>query len=311
MKYVAVDSGKYATKAMTLRPDGTEKSLVFRTKMEETIRNEAQGQSYIVEYGGKRYLLGEQAESNSAKSSKAEDLHKIATYAALHQLCNSGDEIVVAIGCPLSVYENPESKNAYKEFMFPSKQISIKVGDTTKHLVIRSVIVLPESSGIIFLEPEKYGKSLIAVIDIGGLNINCSTYNHGVPVLSTLYTDTLGSNVLTQNLKNALSTMYNIDIPQWIMDEILKEGYVVDNTRENGIKEGSREFIADFKKKHVQTILKKCEANGWNLSMMRLVFTGGTSEMLAEEIKSVLPGATIYPNGSNVNVRGFLKAITE
>ncbi len=90
--------------------------------------------------------------------------------------------------------------------MFPNKQISIKVSDTTKHLVIRSVIVLPESSGVIFLEPEKYGKSLIAVIDIGGLNINCSTYNLVVPVLSTLYTDTLGSNVLTQNLKNALST---------------------------------------------------------------------------------------------------------
>jgi hypothetical protein len=311
MKYVAADSGKYASKAMILRPDGTEKSLVFRTKMEETIRNEAQGQIYIVEYGGKRYLLGEQAESNSAKSSKAEDLHKIATYTALHQLCNSGDEIVVAIGCPLSVYENPESKNAYKEFMFPSKQIYIKVGDTIKQLVIRSVIVLPESSGVIFLELKKYGKSLIAVIDIGSLNINCSTYNLGVPVLSTLCTDTLGSNVLTQNLKNALSTKYNIDIPQWIMDDILKEGYVVDNTRENGIKEGSREFIADFKKKHVQTILKKCEANGWNLSMMRLVFTGGTSEMLAEEIKSVLPGATICTNGSKVNVRGFLKAITE
>lgn len=311
MKYVAVDSGKYATKAITRRPDGTEKSLVFRTKMEETIRNEAQGQSYIVEYGGKRYLLGEQAESNSAKSSKAEDLHKIATYTALHQLCNSGDEIVVAIGCPLSVYENPESKNAYKEFMFPSKQIYIKVGDTTKHLVIRSVIVLPESSGVIFLEPEKYGKSLIAVIDIGGLNINCSTYNLGVPVLSTLYTDTLGSNVLTQNLKNALSSLYNTDIPHWMMDNIIKDGYIVDNTRENGIKEGSREFIADFKKKHVQTILKKCEANGWNLSMMRLVFTGGTSEMLAEEIKSMLPGATIFPNGSKANVNGFLVAITE
>lgn len=81
--------------------------------------------------------------------------------------------------------------------------------------------------------------------------------------------------------------------------------------REDGIKEDSQEFIANFKKKHIQTILKKCEANGWNLSMMRLVFTGGTSQMLATEIKELLPGATIYQDSIFSNARGFLKVITE
>jgi len=79
--YITIDSGKYATKALLRKPDGTDKSLVFRTKIEETIKNEAQGNSYIVTYNGKRYLLGEQAgaSSTSAKSSKAEELHKICT----------------------------------------------------------------------------------------------------------------------------------------------------------------------------------------------------------------------------------------
>jgi plasmid segregation protein ParM len=152
--YIALDSGKHTTKATTLKKDGTEKCLVFRTKMEETSRNEAQGQSYIVAYNGKNYLIGEQAEVNSAKSSKAEVLHRICTYTALHQIANTGDELVVAIGCPLATYENPESRKAYKDFMFPDKEIDIKVGDTTKHLKVLSVIVLPESSGVIHLEPE-------------------------------------------------------------------------------------------------------------------------------------------------------------
>lgn len=311
IKYIAVDPGKFSTKAVRFSQDGTDRSLLFRSKLEETIKNEAQGKSYIVSYCGKKYLIGEQAEVNSAKSSKAEELHRICTYTALHQLGNSGEELVVAIGCPLATFENPESREAYKRFMFPDKQIDIKVGDLVKHLYIKSVIVLPESSGVINLEPEKYTKGLVGVVDLGGLNINACAYNKGIPVLSTLYTDTLGSNVLTQNLRNALATKYNEDIPQFMMDDIVNEGYVIDNMREDGIKEGSKEFIADFKKKHIQTILKKCEANGWNLSMMRLVFTGGTSQMLASEIKELLPGAIIYKDSVFSNAKGFLKVITE
>lgn len=45
--------------------------------------------------------------------------------------------------------------------------------------------------------------------------------------------------------------------------------------------------------------------------MMHLVFIGGTSQMLASEIKAVLPGATIFPDAALANVRGFLKILTE
>ena len=57
--------------------------------------------------------------------------------------------------------------------------------------------------------------------------------------------------------------------------------------------------------------IQKCEANGWNLRTTRLIFSGGTSELLKEEIKSVLPGATILAEPAKANVRGFLKAVTE
>jgi hypothetical protein len=152
---------------------------------------------------------------------------------------------------------------------------------------------------------------LVGIIDLGGLNLNACCYQRGIPVLSTLYTDNLGSNILAQNLKNILLVKFGEDIPKWMIDSILVSGFVRDNTRSDGIREGSREFIADFKRKHVESILKNCQANGWNLNLMELVFTGGTSEMLASEIKAVLPGATIYPDASMANVRGFLKVITE
>jgi len=309
-RFIAVDTGKFATKAVTLRGDGSERFITFRTKSEETMRTEAQGKSYIVEYKGKRYLVGEQAEVSSAKLTKAEDIHRISTYTAIHQLANGDDTVVVAIGCPLSVFENPESKEAYKKYMFPDRQIEIKVNETTKKLTILSVIVFPESSGIIYLD-RKYESMSAGIIDIGGLNVNACVYNKTMPIISTLFTENLGSNVLAQNLKNALATKYGEDIPQWMMEDILRDGYVVDNMESSGIREGSKEFIADFKKKHIESIIKKCEANGWNLRLTRLVFTGGTSELLRNEILQVIPGAIICEEPEKVNVRGFLKAITE
>lgn len=309
-KFIAVDTGKFATKAVTLRGDGSERFITFRTKSEETQRSEAQGKSYIVEYKGKRYLVGEQAEVSSAKLTKAEDIHRISTYTAIHQLSSGDDTVVVAIGCPLSVFENPESKEAYKKYMFPDRQIEIKVNETTKKLTILSVIVFPESSGIIYLD-RKYESMSAGIIDIGGLNVNACVYNKTMPIISTLFTENLGSNVLAQNLKNALATKYGEDIPQWMMEDILRDGYVVDNMSSSGIREGSKEFIADFKRKHIESIIKKCEANGWNLRLTRLVFTGGTSELLRNEILQVIPGAIICEEPEKVNVRGFLKAITE
>lgn len=309
-KFIAVDTGKFATKAVTLRGDGSERFITFRTKSEETQRSEAQGKSYIVEYKGKRYLVGEQAEVSSAKLTKAEDIHRISTYTAIHQLSSGDDTVVVAIGCPLSVFENPESKEDYKKYMFPDRQIEIKVNETTKKLTILSVIVFPESSGIIYLD-RKYESMSAGIIDIGGLNVNACVYNKTMPIISTLFTENLGSNVLAQNLKNALATKYGEDIPQWMMEDILRDGYVVDNMSSSGIREGSKEFIADFKKKYIESIIKKCEANGWNLRLTRLVFTGGTSELLRNEILQVIPGAIICEEPEKVNVRGFLKAITE
>lgn len=199
-RFIAVDTGKFATKAVTLRGEGSERFITFRTKSEETMRTEAQGKSYIVEYKGKRYLVGEQAEVSSAKLTKAEDIHRISTYTAIHQLANGDDTVVVAIGCPLSVFENPESKEDYKKYMFPDRQIEIKVNETTKKLTILSVIVFPESSGIIYLD-RKYESMSAGIIDIGGLNVNACVYNKTMPIISTLFTENLGSNVLAQNLK--------------------------------------------------------------------------------------------------------------
>lgn len=309
VKVLAVDPGKHSTKALTIKADGSENFISFRTKMEETEREYAQGNSYIVCYKGKRYLLGEQASKSSSKTSKTEDIHKIATYAAIHKLAESGDEIVIAVGCPLSVFENREKKNEYKKFLFPERELNITVNNVTKHFVIKGVTILPESSGIIYEDKEKYEKISVGIVDIGGLNVNCCVYDKTVPVLASLFTDNLGSNVLRTNLKKAIEQHYGEDIPEYQMEEILVSGYVVDNMAADGVWEGSREFISNFKKKHIETILEKCSANGWNMRTIKLVFVGGTTGLLSKEIREKFPGAEIVSEPEKANVRGFLKVI--
>lgn len=313
-KLIAIDAGKFACKAATYNSNGTEKIIAFRSKLEETQRAEAQGQSFIVNYGGKKFLVGEQATeaSVSGKTTKAEELHKVCAYTALGLLANTDDEIVVALGCPLSIYENSVQRKAFKDYMFPMGQtIDITVNNVTKHLKVKSCMIFPESSGIIHLEPEKYGGDDIGVLDLGGLNLNAVVYSNQMPILQTLFCENLGGNVFTTELKNALSQNYGEDIPDWMMTSILRQGYIVDNMSSNGILTGSREFISNFKEKHLDNILNICQKHNWNLRFTKLVFVGGSSELFREEIKKKLPAAVIVEQPEFANVRGFLKAITE
>lgn len=312
VKAIAIDSGKYATKAAIRKQDGTERDLVFRTKMEVgTLRSEAQGNSYIVCYEGKKYLIGEQAETISGKTTKAEEIHRICAYTAISQLAESGDDLIIAIGCPLTTYENAVARKAYKEYMFPSKELTITVNNVTKHYNIKTVIVMPESSGVIYQDEAKYKDATVGVIDIGGLNVNCCVYRQIVPILSTLYTSNLGSNVLTQGLINTLQTIYNEDIPAWMAEDIVKDGYMIDNTSPDGKLAGSEKTIEDYKKQHIKKIISECEKNSWNMRTTRLIFSGGTAQLLEKEIRAIYPTATICEDAGMANVRGFLKQITD
>ena len=125
-RIIAVDPGKFATKAAANRSDVVERFLTFRTKMEETLRTEAQGKSYVVQYEGKRYLLGEQAEVASAKSTKAEEIHRIATYTALHQLANGEDSIVVGVGVRFPFMKMQLRRKPTRNFCFRADRLKLK-----------------------------------------------------------------------------------------------------------------------------------------------------------------------------------------
>lgn len=302
-KFVAVDSGKYATKAclFSMNDEKIKDKIVFRTKMDETDEESTYSKnSYVLEFNGEKYLIGDEAETVNFETSKAKDIHKLSTYAAIGQLIDDGEVIGLAIGCPLSTYNNKNERTQYKNFMFESGKISITINGIKKTFTIDKVFVFAESSGYLYKNAMKYKDSTVGVIDIGGLNTNNCVYQNLIPIKSTSFPTNLGCNVLRNELKQELnSTFSDINLQDWQMEEILRNGYIKSK------KEESSEIINIFLQKHVNKILNECVKKGWDLKNMDLIFVGGGSKLLKDQIKKVIPDATISDTAEWDNVEGF------
>lgn len=307
VRNISIDAGKYATKVAIKRAEGIQR-LSFRTKVDETSANNnvfLSKDNYKVSYNGKNYLVGDAAETVSFSTSKAENIHKVAAYTAIAYLVDNGDVVNIAVGCPMSVYLNAAACKDFKDFIFPEGEtITITVNETTKSFVIGKVVVLPESSGVIFLDIVKFTGKTVAVIDIGGLNANCAVFKNLSPVLSAVFTTNLGSNVMMEELEKKLNAEFSVQIPKYLMDQIIKDGYIKKDP------EASAKLIHDYKLEHVRKIMNECRAKGWDFDTMNIIFVGGTSLGLKKEILEVFPyvdETNLTENATFTNAEGFLK----
>ncbi|WP_026659589.1 ParM/StbA family protein [Butyrivibrio sp. AC2005] len=306
IKTLAVDSGKYATKACIEGSDGKVNKLKFLTRMDEGKENLGDSESYSVQYEGNRYLLGRQAVTWNPDRSKKSDIHRIATYAAIANLVGNGDQVNVGVGCPLSIYMNPAARKNYKEFLVPhGKQVNITVNRKPTQFTIKRSFVFPESSGMIHMHPEIYGNDTIGVIDIGGLNANCCIYDEMIPKndVNSMFTLEEGGHVLFARVKAELESACEVSLSDILMDKIMRDGFI------HSAPEVSAQIIKRNKRAHVVRIFNECKKNGWPLENMKVVFTGGTSALLKEEIEDVFPWvdlSCLSEEGEFTNAVGFL-----
>ena len=300
-RVLGVDSGKYATKVFLYSPTGAHKKFSFRTKMDETSEEKSTGnRSCVLEYKGERVLIGDEAETADYDKSKAKNIHKLATYAAIAQSVEYGDHVVLACGCPLSIFNNVEERKAYKEFMWDKGELSVIINGKTKRFTIDNVVVCPEGSGIIYKDPAKFKNALVAIIDIGGLNTNCCIYDRLAPVKSTSFTTNLGANIMRNELKQKLNSEFKeANLNDWQMEDIIRKGYIKSN------KEASAIIISEFLQKHVSNIMQECVKKGWDINNLDFIFTGGGALQFEKEIKKIIPDAVIGPDADWENVQGF------
>ena len=80
-----------------------------------------------------------------------------------------------------------------------------------------------------------------------------------------------------------------------------------------GAEKESAEIIASCKAAQVEKILSVCLEMGWNIRSMPIIFTGGSSWLLREEIAKRVPSVKaedILEDVKFINARGFLRAVS-
>lgn len=273
---IAVDSGKYTTKAM----DTNRTAFSIRTLISD--RSMILSKSYQLDYDGKRYYIGDgAADFNSWKSQL---IHKLCALVAISQLGYSSVDLI--IGCPVSQFANKEARAAHAEYF---KGCSIlRINDSPTTICINSVMALPETLGVVMSNVEAYSKSIIGVIDIGGLNTNALIYDHMKPVMESAFTVNEGGLVLNAKIKRELNMKYGANY----------QDYEIPHLHDKPI-------INNILNEQMERIVQECRAYNWNIDDLPVIFTGGGSLRLEEQIKQ--HNWSISKNPIWDNVQGFLK----
>jgi plasmid segregation protein ParM len=306
-KLISVDPGKYATKAVALNRNNQIEKVYFRTKifrLNNNIELEAQGKSFNVNLEGENYIIGDQGEEIDYTVDKANINHKLATYTAATQLLEDCKAIKLVIGCPTSIYRNKNLRDEYKNYIWNNGRVRVVVNDKSYSFLIENVLVLPEGSGIVYTKPELFKDKRVAVIDLGGLNMNFTIYDNLVPQPSSMFTINHGYAEIETKLTNELNSMYGTSFTSNDIQNIVRQGGV---KVRGAIDPKSSHVIDSIIEQYMVKLVQETRKNNVNLDMMDVVFVGGTSLLIHDKILHHLPHATIMNNALWANVEGFYK----
>ncbi|UZW12846.1 ParM/StbA family protein [Clostridium pasteurianum] len=316
---LSIDTGKSYTKTITKIGDKIEKVL-FRTKVQEIseLGVDVTPNSYLIEYQGKSYLIGDMISENSCnfQITKHTIDHQLSIYLAICKIIDRTEalkyglpKVHLALNIPINSYKNITLKADYKNFMQNNGEIIyMKVNGTEYAFKISSIIVLPEAMGPLYCSNRINDfRNKVTVIDIGSLNVNYCTYNNLVPELDSMNISNNGINVLRAKIAEKLTATYGTLITDDDVEEILRnDGYLYIS----GIKKPeSKEIIEKLITNHVAEIFNYGRSRGLTFNNTNLVFVGGGSLLLKNYILTQYPLAVIEEDGQFSNCSSYLNIL--
>lgn len=322
-RYIGIDAGKYAVKAAAYDKETNKiKKFSFKTKIcNGDMRDDAlESNTNLVSYGDVTYKIGDGARGNGAElqTSKMDDIHKFCILTAIAKFCEDDilEEVNIAIGLPASEWAVVSKREDYKAFMFSDDVIEIWIREDNsmimhkKRFKIINKFVLPESIGALFMDdsPVISKDSYVGVLDLGNLNLNATLWQGTELCQDDSLTDELGGSILTQGLSQELSAEFsrcNEDMTSQILGREKELRYLTSNTRD--IKEESAALINKYLLEHAKKIKRVCDGKRWPLDYMNIIAIGGTSVILANELREVFGDITILNNSYFCNALGFLR----
>lgn len=311
---LSADIGKYETEVVGRDIELTSediRTIRFRTKLYDLSSGyiDVEGNSHLVKFGDKNYIIGEQGQDKSEDTSKTQFLHQLACYTAITQFIEPGtkeNEIYMILACPLSVLLIQDAKEEYKKFIKGDGPIKITVDGKDYEFEIKDVLIKAEGSGIIYLEPELFNNQVVGIVDLGGLNMGWSLYNNKVCKKDDRFIEECGTDRLIDIVREQLAfykkgNLVNKEIAEKALNEGgLKKGGKIDNE--------STKYIDKAKELYFGEVLKFIKAHKFNIDELdRVVFVGGTSQHIKENITNKLSHAYIPVNSQLSTVEGLYK----
>lgn len=322
-KYISVDAGKFATKVGLFNPDGSKvMEYKFRTKIDHgDFRDDnMEKNTYIININGDTYKIGNGATTEAKiEMTKLAKEHKLCAITAIALAANDGDVFHVAIGCPIKEYAVVEKREQYKEELLPEGEVTVtlkKKSDAEPETItftIASKVVYAESSGILYIDPIRFQGKTVGVIDIGGgTALGNISDNFEIQSQFSVTTEN-GGNALITELSQELTARFGRVDASYVA-RLLKlppeQRFLSPKSENKEIEEESKQFIHEFLIGFLNRIRRACDAKSWSMDYIDLVFTGGTSELLATEIKEVFGNDVYIPSHSDyANAVGFVKKL--
>lgn len=300
MNIISVDAGKFATKAVSSK----EKTTMFRTKSTQITKNmdiEAVGNSNKIKFGDKSFIVGDQGEDIDYTLEKNTLLHKMAIYLAAYRLGCTG-QVNAAIGCPTNIYVSRENRREFQEnIKIAPEHMSID-GEKVK-INFERVLIMPESSGVVYSNEKLFRGNRVAVIDIGGRNMNFGIYDNLMPQPSSMMTTNQGSMEIEAKVKRVFEAEYKRALVEKDIEEILKQGGM---KYQGNIESKSKELLKEIYNSYVEGIVSRIKKE-FQLDMLDVVVTGGTSLLVKDAIAKQIPHVQVVDNTQWSNAYGFLK----
>lgn len=201
---ISVDAGKFATKAVSEQG----RRVSFRTKntlITSSLDIEAAGNSNKVTFGDKTFIIGDQGEDIDYGLEKNTLLHKMAIYLAAHRLgCTANTQAVV--GCPTNIYVSKENRKEFQENIKEAPG-QLLIDGIQRNIYFDRVLIMPESSGVVYTNEALFKRRRVAVIDLGGRNMNFGIYDNLMPQPSSMMTTNKGSMDIEARVKRKLEAL--------------------------------------------------------------------------------------------------------
>jgi len=258
------------------------------------------------------------------ETSKKTDVHRICTLAATAMIFGQTGERHgdVVIGIPMQLIDIPEERISYKDYILGKEgekhHVRIKTDCEGPVYDIEFSFdkryVYPEGIGPVYQEAEKCSGAA-GIIDIGNLNTNNLYLDRFQIIDEASFSSELGGKVVISGLAQALSAELGARVDDNLAANVLlrpyEERFLTAKNGDERIKERSRRVIDTYLIEHVRSIKSRCDTKHWPIEFMDILCVGGTSKLLARELKIVF-GANLWipQDPEYTNVRGFLRRLT-